>query len=61
MKTTATMGMISKMPNMKTVTVTLVLYVEDDQPVIDWLPDVITEQLQSHEELLEYTDDEPEV
>jgi hypothetical protein len=44
---------------MKTVTVTLKLLLNDDQPVIDWLPEHIIESLTDEEELLEYTDDEP--
>jgi len=46
---------------MKTVRVQLTLVVRDDQPVVDWLPDLIASNLEDGEEVLEYTDDEPEI
>ena len=47
---------------MKTVTVTLKLRVVDDQPVEDWLPEAVRALFdQEGEELLDYTDDEPDV
>lgn len=46
---------------MKTVTVTLTLLLENDQPVVDWLPDAISELLSASELLTDYSDTEPEV
>ena len=44
---------------MKTVTVTLVLKLNDDQPVQDWLPELVQEELVDGEELVSYRDNEP--
>ena len=47
---------------MKTVTVTIQLLLENDQPVVDWLPSLIETQLNPYpvigEEILSYEDDE---
>lgn len=46
---------------MKTVRVELVLQLEDDQPVQDWILPVIYENLKDGEDIISYTDDEPVV
>jgi len=43
-----------------TATVVLKLNVPIDQPLIDWLPDAIQEQLEEGEEILSYTDTQPD-
>lgn len=44
---------------MKTVRVTFLLQLNDDQPVADWIVAAIEAELETGEEVLEYTDDEP--
>ena len=43
-----------------TATVVLKLNVPIDQPLMDWLPDAIQEQLEEGEEILSYTDTQPD-
>ena len=44
---------------MKEITVSVTLQLEDDQPVCDWIYDVIAEELGENEKILHYSDNEP--
>ncbi len=44
---------------MKLVSVNIVLELEDDIPVVDWLYDLIETQLEPQESIIHYEDNEP--